>query len=172
MADETRGRTMNQNALTAPAMPPDRYGRQLRVLPTHDGLAFLEGLQAVIATGAGVVVPLQHFERDAMTRREREAGRFLGWYDGGGAYIMTMPALALVRAAQTTPAAAWLTPWTLNKQLAALGVLATMGSTTITVKKRVAGNSYSTLHLRPGVLDVGHYAETWESWVSGDSTRG
>jgi hypothetical protein len=161
--------------LATPTYEQDFWGRGKAAagsVRTQDGAQFMAKVQAAITTGAGVVVAVEAAQRAALGIDERIDGRLLGWYDRGGVYLRTLPALDVVRAAQDMPAAAWLTPWSLNKQLAALGVLATMGSTTITVKKRVAGNSYSTLHFRPGVLDVGHYAETWESWVSGDSTRG
>jgi hypothetical protein len=112
-------------------------------------------VQAAITTGAGVVVAVEAAQRVALGIDERIDGRLLGWYDRGGVYLRTLPALDVVRAAQDMPAAAWLTPWSLNKQLAALGVLATMGKGKVTIKKWFGGRAYQVLHVRPGVLEVG-----------------
>lgn len=144
--------------LATPTYEQDYSGRGKAAagsVRTQDGAQFMAKVQAAITTGAGVVVAVEAAQRVALGIDERIDGRLLGWYDRGGVYLRTLPALAIVRAAQDMPAAAWLTPWSLNKQLAALGVLATMGKDKVTIKKWVGGRAYQVLHVRPGVLEVG-----------------
>ncbi len=144
--------------LATPTYEQDFWGRGNAApgrVPAQEGAEYMARVQAASTTGAGVVMAVEAAQRAALGIDERIDGRLLGWYDGSGVYLRTLPALAIVRAAQDMPAAAWLTPWSLNKQLAALGVLATMGKDKVTIKKWVGGRAYQVLHVRPGVLEVG-----------------
>jgi hypothetical protein len=144
--------------LATPTYEQDYSGRGKAAagsVRTQDGEQFIAKVQAAITTGAGVVMAVEAAQRAALGIDERIDERLLGWYDRGGVYLRTLPALDVVRAAQDMPAAAWLTPWSLNKQLAALGVLATMGKGKVTIKKWFGGRAYQVLHVRPGVLEVG-----------------